>query len=309
MILDSGLDAACTSNSSAASATFSTATYPFFSQFVTYAAFGTGSSEPDATDTSLDAQVGARTQARGGFNNTQSAGVDQDNLTIWTEQTFTRVFNITENVNAAEWGLAAGATGNLSARDLFRADPLDPNSTPIPLTLEEGDQLQLVITLRVQAVWDYEEKSFIITGTAGNDSNGTHTGNATVTNGNGNDIVASLECAWPGQVVTYLHVVMSDVSDREKNDNLSSASVSTPRVLAPYTPGDHYRDANYALSTSEAVGDIYALNIGPSHQTTGSIGTTNASSGYRFLLTNPPFLTKENTHRLTLTLRKSISRL
>lgn len=311
MILNAGLDAACTTASNSATA------YPYFGEFVRYAAIGTGSTEPAPTDTALNAQVGSRTDDRGGFNDTTDAG--RGDGALWHESTFTRVFNITSNVNAAEWGLAIATTGPLSVRELFRADPTDNTSAPIALTLEEGDQLQLVVTLRVEAEWGYQNKSFIITGTDGNDTNGTHTGLATVTNGaqGGNSILEALRIAWPGGIqgsnTGYLHALMSDQTGKAAGDDLPSAgtttNVSPVGVPVAYTAGDHYRDVNYVLTTATANGDIHAVNIGSSPNTIGSPGVTNASVGYRYILTNPPYLTKASTHRLTLTLRKSISRL
>lgn len=316
MILNTGLDAACVTQSNFFGIDGNAASpAPYFAQFVRYAAIGTGSTTPDPTDTTLDSQVGSRTDNRGGFNNTENWG--RGSGRIWYEATFTRVFNISSNVNAAEWGLAAATSGNLSVRDLLRADPNDPMSSPITLTLEDGDQLQLVITLRVEADWAYQTKSFVITGAPGNDTNGTHEGNATVTNGaqTSDNIRRALRCAWPGGLAAgqgALHAIMSDQTAQTISDNLteaSGASTSTLTSETSYTPGDYYRDVNYVLSTAQANGNIYAVNVGPASGTVGLPGITNASTGYRFILTDPPYLTKQNTHRLTLTVRKAIARL
>ncbi len=112
-----------------------------FTPWVSYAAIGSGSTAPAVTDTILNAQVGARSNSNGGFGNSRNAGLDAVNNVPWAETTTTRVFAITSNVNATEWGLAPAATGGLSVRELFRADPLDNGSSPITLTLESGDQL------------------------------------------------------------------------------------------------------------------------------------------------------------------------
>lgn len=308
MILNSGLDNACTNDASSGSGSTGSETYPYFCRFITYAAFGTGSTAPDPTDTTLDAQEGARTQDRGGFSNTVTAGLDSDTNTIWYESTFTRVFNIGSNANATEWGLSPASTGNLSVRELFRADPLDPNSSPITLTLEDGDQLQLIVTLRVQAAWEYETKSFVITGTAGNDTNGTHEGKATVSTGTGSsetNIRDALVSAWPkgylsggrlGSIAAY----DTDKSAVNKNQNLGSVTSSAPIAEEDYIPGSHYRDWTATFGTGDANFNHYAWAV--------SQGTASERA-YRFILTDPPFLTKTSTHRLTLTVRKSISRL
>lgn len=301
MILDSGLDAACTSDASYG-------TYGFYGKFINFACFGTGSTAPDASDTSLDAQVGARSQSNGGFTHSDSSGRDAGTNITWYETTFTRVFSIGSNVNATEWGLAAGPTGNLSVRDLFRADPNDPGSSPITLTLETGDELHIVVTLRIEAHWEFENASFVIAGTAGNDTNGTHDGNAVLTSGSSSDANAAFMAAWPGGRVPvgqvnpqgYLVRHATDQSSVGKNQNLPAGSDSISMVALAYTPGSFYRDVTAEWSTSQANGDHHAWVV-----STLSTGT----NGYRFHLTNPAVLTKSASHKFSLTVRKHIARL
>lgn len=307
MILDSGLDAACAYSA----APGSSSAYPTFAGFVQYAAFGTGSTAPAASDTALDAQVGSRSNNRGGFANDSAAGLDSTNDIIWAEVAYTRVFDISGNVNAAEWGLAPGSTGNLSVRELFRADPNDNGSSPITLTLESGDELQLVVTLRVQADWEYESKSFVITGTAGNDTAGTHTGNGTISTGTATSsgtIINALQLAWPGlsgllgSVHGALAAILSDQTSVSKSGNLSAIGGSVYLTQLSYTPNNFYRDYTATFGTSDANGDHYAWAVGhPS--------PVNQNVGYRLILTSPTKLTKASTHKLTLTVRLSIARL
>lgn len=309
MILNSGLDNACTT---AEPNSFLGSFWPF-EQWISYACFGTGSAAPDPTDTALGGQVGSRITTTGGFSQTVNTGLDSGNDLIWYELTFTRSFAISSNVNATEWGLAPATTGNLSVRELFRVDPLDNTSSPITLTLEDGDELQLVITLRVQAEWEYANKSFVITGTAGNDTNGTHDGLASVVTGastNQATITAALFGAWPAGSSSapahssYLEVFLTDQSAVAKNQNTSGATGGVNGVREAYTPGAHYRDYTFTFGTGTANGTHYGYNRraswgsgpGPSH-------------GYRFILTSPATLTKTSTHKLTLTVRNSISRL
>lgn len=308
MILNSGLDAACTNVAN----TGGGASEPAMCRFITYACFGTSSVVPDVTDTALGAQVGSRSNSRGGFSDSQDGGLDPNTNTIWYEGTFVRPFNVTGNVNATEWGLAATPSGDLSVRDLFRADPNDPMSSPITLTLEDGDQLQLVVTFRVEAAWEYENKSFVITGAPGNDTNGTHAGHATVSSGSAtgaSNIRQALAAVWPGGATSStpggLHYKDSDQSGAAKLDNLSQSAASVTLSMLPYTPGDGYRDHVGVFSTATANGDHYAWVASYS----SSVGNPVASIGLRFILTDPPFLTKASTHRLTLTVRKSIARL
>lgn len=281
-------------------------------RFIQYAAFGTGTTAPSASQTSLDAQVGSRSADRGGFANSEDAGLDAGNNKIWYEATFTRVFNITSAVNATEWGLSAQSTGNLSVRDLFREDPNDPDSDPVAISLDDGDQLQLVVTLRVEATWEYESKSFVITGTAGNDSSGTHTGNATISSGSSATVASisgALSACWPGgasnsgydQIQAYL----ADQSSVAKNQDFSGSPSSASLSAESYTPGDFHRDWSAQWTTSQANGGHYAWLAGSS----SSVGGAGGSKGLRFILTSPAFLTKESTHRLTLTVRKAVSRI
>lgn len=302
MILNSGLDNACTD--AAANLVSGAIRYPYFGKFVRYAAFGTGSAAPAAGDTALGSQVGSRTYDRGGFADSEDAGLDAGANTIWYEGTFTRVFAIDSNVNATEWGLAPQATGNLSVRELFRADPNDNGSSPITLTLESGDQLQLVVTLRVEAEWEFVNKSFVITGTAGNDTNGKHDGKGTISSGASSitsAVAQSLGAAWPGGGVTStydrVYAWLVDISGFGKSGNLTGSNTYADGAAETYTPGDYYRDWVGTFSTSQANGDIYGFQVGFNH------------SGYRFYLTDPVKLTKAATHRLILTFRRSISRL
>lgn len=311
MILNSGLDTACTTVM-AQNFIPNTSTTPF-NEWVQYACFGTGSSTPDPTDIALDAQVGARTNDRGGFDNTEGFGLDDGLDIMWYEVTFIRVFNIGSNVNATEWGLAATSGGNLSVRDLFRADPNDPMSSPITLTLESGDQLQLVVTVRVQADWEYASKSFVISGAPGHDANGTYDGNAALTPGAGSSITAvrmTLRAAWPGGSDTgasrgaYVTARMSDQSTQAKDQDLTGSQVAATTVAETYTPGDYYRDYTCTWSTGQANAAIYGFDTINAASGSGHVGR-----GFRFLFTNPATLVKTSSHRLSITLRKRIARL
>src|SRR5690606_10360100 len=105
---------------------------------------------------------------------------------------------------------------------------------------------------------------------------------------------------WPGGALsgfTGLYAMHTDQSGKGKNEHLAGTNSSATPVAESYTPGAFYRDWVTTFATSQANGDHYAWNAG------------STQFGYRFLLTNPATLTKTNTHRLTLTFRKSIARL
>lgn len=305
MILNSGLDSICTQRAYGGSGA------TFFARPFAYAAFGTGSTAPTVTDTTLDAQVGARSNSNGGFDDTQDGGFDAGANIVWAESIITRVFAIASNVNAAEWGLAEGASSNLSVRELFRADPNDNNSSPITLTLEDGDELQLVYTIRVEAEWEYQSASFVITGTAGNDTNGKHDGYATASGGATATAARArqtLSALWPGGIgvstgfttSAFLTYNLTDQSSVGKAQNMTDATGYLAVTDETYTPGDYYRDAIVQFGTSAANGTHYAWQL--SYSTTGN-------AGLRFLLDDPAYLTKASTHKLSLTVRKSVARL
>lgn len=305
MILNSGLDSICTQRAYGAN------NATFFVRPFAYAAIGTGSTAPTATDTSLDAQVGARSASNGGFSDTQDGGFDAGANIVWAESTITRVIAITSNVNATEWGLAEGASSNLSVRELFRADPLDNGSSPITLTLEDGDELQLVYTIRVEAEWEYQAATFVITGAPGNDASGTHDGYATASGGAAATAARAretLSALWPGGIgvgggftnSAYLTYNLTDQSSVGKAQDMTSATGSLAVTDAAYTPGTFYRDASAQFGTSVANGTHYAWQL--SYHTTGN-------AGLRFLLDDPAYLTKTGTHKLSLTVRKSVARL
>lgn len=269
-----------------------------------FAAFGTGDTPPNATDLLLESQVGSRSNDNGGFSNADDGALDAANNLMWYQQEFTRVFNISSPVVAREWGLAPQATGNLTARDLFR----DLSNNPTAIPLEEGDQLQLNITLYIEAAWEYEPASFVIAGTPGHDTNGTHDGVATVSSGAGTtaaNIRDALRGVWPGPTGTSSNqsavtVCLASQAGRAKNEDLVGTRVRSVITLDNYTPGNFYRDHQAVFSTSEANGDHYAWVAG--------LNVNNENMGLRFILTDPQFMTKTDSERLVLTVRKSVAR-
>lgn len=300
MILDSGLDVCCSNSISATSLTIGS----FMSMF-TYAAIGTGGTPAAPEDVLLESQIGSRSNSSGGFSEVHDGALDSGNNLLFVEQEFTRVFDIASNVTVREWGLSRQSTGNLTARDLFR----DLSNNPTAIPLEDGDQLQIVIKLRVQAAWEYEPASFVITGAPGHDSAGTHDGTAAVTPGSGttaDQIYGALLTCWPGggtgnarHVLSAIHTAQPGLA---KDDDITGSISTAEQAGDDYVPGTFYRDWSATFGTSEANGEhhgwVAGLNFPPAQR----------PRGLRFLLTNPATLTKADTERLTLTVRKHISR-
>lgn len=300
MILDSGLDVCCTNT--IPSTTLGTSS---FMAMFTYAAIGTGGTPAAPEDVLLESQIGSRSNSNGGFSEVYNGALDNANNIFFVEQEFTRVFDITSNVTVREWGLSRQSTGNLTARDLFR----DLSNNPTAIPLEDGDQLQIVIKLRVQAAWEYEPASFVITGAPGHDSAGTHDGTAAVTPGSGtiaDQIYGALLACWPGggtgnarHVLSAIHAAQPGLA---KDDDITGSISFVNQVGDDYVPGTFYRDWSATFGTSEANGEhhgwVTGLNFPPANQ----------RRGLRFLLTNPVSLTKTDSHRLVLTVRKHIAR-
>lgn len=299
MILDSGLDTCCSTPINAGNLTAAA-----FMLMFTYAAIGTGSTPATPEDLLLESQIGSRSNSNGGFSEVHDGALDNANNLLFVEQEFTRVFDITSNVTVREWGLSRQSTGNLTARDLFR----DLSNNPTAIPLEDGDQLQIVIKLRVQAAWEYEPASFVITGAPGHDSAGAHDGTAAVTPGSdttADHIYRTLLACWPGggtgNARSQLSAILTAQPGLAKDDDIAGSISSVNEVGAAYVPGTFYRDWSATFGTSEANGEHHGWVVGV------GFGASQRR-GLRFLLTNPATLTKTDSHRLVLTVRKHIAR-
>ncbi len=77
----------------------------------------------------------------------------------------------------------------------------------------------------------------------------------------------------------------------------SGSKTAVSQSATPYTTSDYYVDWVGVYGTAVANHDHYAWLAG------------GFGNGLRFILTDPVKLTKLSTHKLTLTVRKSIARL
>lgn len=296
MILNNGLDEACKQTSAAQ--TTGSIPWPAFARFIRYAAYGNGSTEPQETDVELVNEL-ARTADRGGFTDESDSIRDGQNDVLRQVSTFRRVFSISSSVNVTEWGLGVNSSGALGVRDLFREDPNDPNSDPVTLDLQSGDELHLIITLTVEGPYGYDEESFTITGTAGNDGNGLHTGQAGLCASNDTNAERALRTAWPGGTGVSTWDRLSRITTDTLTGRGDSISQSGNYDLSAevYTDGNYYRDHTAILSTAQANEEHW-----------GWINGSDSGFGSRFFTTNPPSFTKTDTYELRLTVRKFIER-
>src|SRR5690606_11810156 len=115
------------------------------SSLINYLAVGTGSSEPNYTDTTLNAEV-ARTNSTGGFADSDAMVGSGDLVEYW-RRIRTRVFGQNEaNGNLAELGFFSAAQGGtMWNRQLFR----DELGNPTAITKTNEDQLRVRYEYRV----------------------------------------------------------------------------------------------------------------------------------------------------------------
>lgn len=300
-ITNFGLDA-CASAQAGLSA-------PYFMSWHLYSAIGTGSTAPSQTDTALVTEV-MRSNSNGGFANTESSTRDTvANKLKYTVTTY-RVFNITVSYNLTEFGHFTSSSGaNCVYRDLFRQNPNDPNSTPVVLSVQNGDQLQLIRSLTITCDWITTSKSFVITGSAGNDTGGTHTGDATAFATSDPLAVDALKALWPGGVSgsdhSYLHTLTGTPSSDRATAVASNGTGGVALALTAdtYTSGSYQRTKRATLSTSQGnyaqPGWAIARDTGPS---------ASVAYGYKFVLTNPTSFTKDSLHTLTLVFKMTWAR-
>jgi len=267
--------------------------FPYFYKWSRYTAIGTGATPPSQTDIALANEI-ARTDSDGGFGYTEQYVRDSNNNKLRAVITEYRVFNFTDSYNLTEFGHFTQSTGdNCVFRDLFRQDPNDPNSPPVVISVQSGDQLQIIKTVVIEVPWLETTYSIIITGMAGKDGNGTHdvvgTAFATADGSGARDAIRML---WPGGPHGYLHPITASGQSTARD-----TSISVPGGYAmtadAYTNGSYTRTKRYKLTTAEGNGTIYGFAV-----TWYSSG--GGSSGYKIFFQNPSSITKESTHTLEM---------
>src|SRR5690606_39696105 len=120
------------------------------SSLINYLAVGTGSSEPNYTDTILNAEI-ERTNSNGGFDDSD-ASVGSGSLVEYWRRIRTRVFAQNQaNGNLAELGFFSSSQGGtMWNRQLFR----DELGNPTAITKTNEDQLRVTYEYRIYPPWD-----------------------------------------------------------------------------------------------------------------------------------------------------------
>lgn len=274
-----------------------------------YAAISEDSQEPLATDTNIGAER-ARTNSTGGFSRTATAIRDPNTNRLGVSVERAYVFDITGSWNITKYGyVPVSSGGNFSWIDLVRSDPNDPQSSPIALTLEPGDQLQLWCTLTVTVPWSVDLEQFVITGTAGNDTNGTHdaycgfyaAGDSISESSSLDTSIATLikYLFWPTQ--NRACYAIADTPNTTRDAAIGSAtggSTGSNSTLDTYTTGTYYRDKVFKFTTAQGNITMTGINL--------QAGSLSAGGyGFKIVFDDPSAFTKANTHELTLMFRVS----
>lgn len=290
-ITNFGLDAVAKVDSGSPSSA-----YPYFSRWSQYTAIGTGTTLPAQTDTALANEI-ARTNSNGGFGQTEQYVRDSTNNKLRAVTTEYRVFNFTSSYNLTEFGHFTQSTGaNCVFRDLFRQDPNNPNSTPVVISVQSGDQLQIIKTVVIEVPWLETTYSIIITGMAGKDGNGTHdvVGTAFST-ADGSYTAGAIQTLWPGDTVYFYFINTSGQSTAR--DTYINASGGYTMTADAYTNGSYTLTKRYKLTTAQGNGTIYGFVL------TKAFGVVGVTYGYKMFFQNPPSITKASTYTLEMVFR------
>jgi len=281
-ITDYGMDAVATA-------------YSKESWMISYIAVGTGSAEPSQSDTALEAEV-ARTNSDGGFSASSSETLDSATSTARSEYTAYRVFDFTSSYNLTEYGhFMVSSGGSAVFRDLFRQDPNDPNSQPVTISVQAGDQLQIIVTVSVVIPWEEVAQTVTFTVPGGTDI----TLNGTAALG----VVASpatiADTLWPGYTEGVLMLAKPGESTSRataiNNGYLGISDVTRDSYVA----GSYTRRIRGQFGTADGNGDIGGWAVGRD-------GGRYNDDVFKFILDTP--FTKDSTHILELLLDVSWSR-
>ena len=273
----------------------SSSPFPYFHKWSRYTAIGTGTTPPAQTDTALASEV-ARTDSNGGFSHTEQYVRDSTNNKLRAVITEYRVFNFTTSYNLTEYGHFTQSTGaNCVFRDLFRQDPNDPNSTPVVISVQSGDQLQIIKTVVIEVPWLETTYSITITGMAGKDGNGTHdvVGTAFAVD-SPTYIIHAFWALWPGGPPLTIQAVNDPGGSSARDAAVFLPGNGGGMAMDAYTNGTYTRTKRYTFPTSAANGNIYAFVISI------TTGTWWAYSGYKMFFQNPSSITKASTHTLEM---------
>jgi len=285
-ITDYGLDAVVTVK------------YP--SQLISYTAVGTGSTAPAQSDTALDNEI-ARTSNDGGFSSSKQTAQDAAGNKLRYEHTSYRVFSFSQAYNLTEYGHFINSNGNSAVfRDLFRQNPNDPNSPPITISVQSGDELQIIRTLILEVPWEEVSTTQVLTVPGGSDLS--LPGIQTVGIHAASDIEDLFELVlWPGATskinVGLLNPGVSVARTQAIDNNILSY---TATVRDTYAAGSHQITRRATFPTSQGNAQIAGWALYYKYDYNNSC--------YKFVIDSGTNFTKSDTHTLELLYNVSWSR-
>lgn len=270
-----------------------------FTLLTKYAAVGTGSTPPAATQTGLVAEARRTNRDQNGSTGTFSYTRVANGV---YEQTTVREFLETEvgNSNLTEWGFSPSNTagGNLICRELFR----DGNGNPIVITPAADQRLRLIYKTRVTL-----SPTVAVSASIDISGIGVRTGKYVLTLSTGGaggsypDLVV-VEVGITGNVINsggnpstlyqniYLHSVALPTTYTDTTVSSSGVLGSKWPGLQAYVSGSRQRKTNpVTFASNEANGTIRTIGL-------GSYG----GGGFRFVLDSGQEFTKDNLHKLTI---------
>ena len=202
-----------------------------------------------------------------------------------------RVFDFNAAYNLTEYGHFTSSSGaNAVFRDLFRQDPNDPNSQAITISVQDGDQLQIIRTLTIEAAWEEVADTQTLTVPGGSDItlSGTSTVGVNVQGHNVSDMFYYF--LWPG--VTHLRAHLLKVGTSSARD------VSINGSYAAYV--NHDRDT-YVAGTHERTGSA-TFGTSQGNEELAGWGITYSNNYYKYVykFVFGSGFTKDSTHTLEI---------
>ena len=226
----------------------------------TYLAVGTGSTLPAANQTALVNEI-ARTSSNGGFKESQSVVVDTDTNKVIISANRVRVINFSASYNLTEFGFFTSSSGNNCVyRQLFRKDPNDPNSNPIVISVQSGDQLRVSYTVSwIVPLGRHLTKTITTNGT-------TYTVNVGLmadpsVSYSVTSVLSAVHPYWhTSNTVVAFSTDDIDATPTTKRDRPTSYASGTTKRLA-YGSGDYRVVKSVEISTSQLNGTFKSLVI------------------------------------------------
>lgn len=281
-----------------------------------YLAVGTGSSTPDATDTTLDNEA-QRAANSGSFPAGAATGSLDTNANEWiAEATATRVVTMNTDRNITEFGFSPVASANIGIRELLR----DGSGNPITVSLLDGKTLRLDHTLNVAIpapptghtssidIEEYDAGNNLINTVAVDIIYGLwqSAGSVIGLDATGVLLIAALMSTWePSNTATngsyhsrrlinpvaYDRTAAIASGDQEPSSGVTSFGAPEPQ---PYVPGSHQRIFRRVVSTGQGNGPWTGFILPKRSGTSGTL----TPNGLLVVFDDPVSYTKQSTDTL-----------